>query len=96
MISIGKIYISYSSSHNQNERLLATISTYSFRAQVGESTVRDRKKKLVQVATLLHLLMQGRPATYYEQMYVSFETLKLTNNLHRHWIDATLNMIFSV
>ena len=37
----------------------------------------------VQISTL-HLLMQGRPITCYEQMYVLFEFLKLTNNPHIH------------
>ena len=48
---------------------------------MNESMVRDKKKKWIQFATLLHLLIQGKPIIDYEQLYVFFEALKLKNNL---------------
>jgi len=79
----------FNSIHLRNKRLFAAIPTDSIAAQVAENTVKNRKKKWIQFATLLHLLQRGRPITDYEQMYVLFETLKLKNNPHHHWSDSS-------
>ena len=79
-VPIGHKYLDYNSKHLKNERLFAAIPTDSVRAQVGENTLRDRRKKYVQFATIFHLLQQGRPLTDYEHMYKLFELLKLKNN----------------
>jgi hypothetical protein len=84
-IDVGKKYMDFNSIHLKNEKLFAAISTDSIAAEVAKNTVRDRKKKWIQFATLLHLLQRGRPITNYEQMYVLFETLKLKNNPHHHY-----------
>ena len=86
-VAVGEKYMDSNSIHLKNERLFAAIPTDSIAAQVAENTVRDRKKKWIQFATLLHLLQRGRPITDYEQMYVLFETLKLKKNPHHHWSD---------
>ena len=52
------------------------------------NTIRDRKKKWIQFATLLHLIQRGKPITYYEHMYDLFEIMKLNNNMLHHWSDS--------
>ena len=88
-VVVGEKYMNHNSTHNQNERLFAAIPTDTIQAQVAEFTVRDRKKKWIQFATLLHLLIRMRPITDYEQMYVLYETLKLKNNSDHHWSDTS-------
>ena len=46
-VAFGEKYMDHNSTHNQNERLFADIPIDSIQAQVGESTVRARKKKWV-------------------------------------------------
>jgi hypothetical protein len=86
-VVVGEKYMDFNSIHLKNERLFVAIPTDSIAAQVAENTVRDRKKKWIQFATLLHLLQRDRPIIDYEQMYVLFETLKLKKNPHHHWSD---------
>jgi hypothetical protein len=47
-----------------------------------------RKKKLVQLAFLFHLLLHGKTIIKYEQMQSLFAFLKMLNYPFKHWGDS--------
>ena len=49
--AIGEKYMNQNPTNNQNERLFVAIPIDNIQAQVGESTIRYRKKKWTQFAT---------------------------------------------
>ena len=48
---------------------------------MAKNTIKDRKKRWIQFAILLHLLQRGQPITNYEQI--------VKNNSHHHWSDSS-------
>jgi hypothetical protein len=55
--------------HAQNQKLFASHGRKSIAIQVAHNVAKDNARKVVQFATMLHLLQQGHPMLKYEAYF---------------------------
>jgi hypothetical protein len=63
--------------HAKNEKLFAFHGCKSIVIQVTHDMARENAKKVVQFATVLHLLQQGHPMLEYEALMPLFKFLRV-------------------
>jgi hypothetical protein len=73
-VSIGKVFFSKDSQHCQNKAIYASMVRDSIILHLVMKGDRNGdKRKLVQFAIDLHLLMEGMPITNFESLKFSFK-----------------------
>lgn len=88
-VAIGENRMNYSSNYDQNNRLFATNRIDASEPEWVSPQLQIGRRNGYSWSPLLQLLIQGRPITTYEHMYMFFETSKLKSNPHHHWSDIS-------
>ncbi len=70
--------------HAKNQKLFASSGHKSIVIQVAHDVVRKNARKVVQFATMLHLLQQRHPMLDYEALKPLFKFLQLLKNNKKH------------
>jgi hypothetical protein len=83
----GDWYYSKDSMHSKNYKLFVSRNHESIASQVAKGVVGEKGRKVVQFATMLHLLQQGHPMLEYEALKHLFQFLQMLENNNKHWND---------
>lgn len=83
----GELYYSQNSKHAKNHKLLASHSGQNIATQLGNGDAREKGIKVVQFATIFHLLQQGCPMLEYEAIKPLYEFLVVPTTNKKHWSD---------
>jgi hypothetical protein len=70
--------------HAKNQKLFAFCGYESIVTQVAHGVVGENARKVVQFATMLHLLQQGRPMLKYEALKPLLKVLQMQENNNKH------------
>jgi hypothetical protein len=83
----GEYYYLGSNLHVKNERAYYAKGGNIVLQMLGARVAMERRKKLVQMKLLLHLLMQGRPMTDYVFSQKRFVNLNVSYLPSKHWSE---------
>jgi hypothetical protein len=84
----GEYYYLGSNQHVKNERVYYAKGGETILQKLEARVVLERRKKLVQMKLLLHLLMQGRPMTDYVSAEKLFADLNVPHMPRKHWSEG--------
>jgi hypothetical protein len=84
----GEYYYLGSNQHVKNERVYYAKGGETILQKLEARVVWERRKKLVQMKLLLHLLMQGRPMTDYVSAEKLFADLNMPHMPRKHWNEG--------
>jgi hypothetical protein len=85
----GEYYYLGSNQHVKNERVYYSKGGDTIVQKLGAGVVIERRKKLVQMKLLLHLLMQGHPMTDYVSAEQLFQDLNVPHHPRKHWSEGS-------